>query len=189
MRLVHRITLQQMMESDHLEEKYYGREHISGWEKSWEWYQLYPWMTRFVEEDGKIAGLLDFFPVTNEYLEKMLSGELGEDDLASEHILDLNIAPPGVYPMFLFTILVDEIHRGKGALEMLFADRFSYYDSLAGKGIRFGQVVTENVTVAGCRFSERLGLEKALVKEGGSTIYSLPYLQFRDNALKRLKGR
>ena len=67
MNLLHQLTEALMMEADKLEARYYGEEHMAGWQKSMAWQERFPWMSSFMEEGGKIVAFVDLMPVHWEF--------------------------------------------------------------------------------------------------------------------------
>ncbi len=178
MRLLNQLTPQQMQEAEKLEIRYYGENHVAGWEKSMEWQQSYPWMSCFVQEQDKILAFLDLIPVQWDFYNKLLKGERDTDHLDEGDIIDLDHAPSGQYPLLLLTIIVAEEARNKGLLHLMFQDRIDYYKSLEMKGLKFPVVVTENFTAEGCGFSKKRGWALQLEKSPTHHIYELDWAAF-----------
>jgi len=63
MRLLHRLTPELMQDADRLEGRYYGADHMAGWQKSMEWQKAFPWMSAFMEDQGNIVAFVDLLPV------------------------------------------------------------------------------------------------------------------------------
>ena len=178
MNLHSELTLDLVKAADRLEARYYGADHIAGWQKSWAWQQAFPWMSSYMEEDGEILAMLDLFPVHWAFYRKLLAGETDTDHLEDGDIVDLPHAGPGPYPMLLMTVIVAEEVRGQGVLGQLFSDRIACYRDWEAKGFSFPVVGTENFTADGRRFSEGRGFIPVSQNEAGGFVYEMPWELF-----------
>lgn len=178
MNLTSRLTLELVQAADRLEARYYGADHIAGWEKSWAWQQAFPWMSSYMEEDGEILAMLDLFPVHWDFYRRLRTGETDTDHLPDSGIVDLETAEPGAYPMLLMTVIVAEEHRDKGLLRLMFSDRIACYREYGARGFDFPVVCTENFTDEGRRFSEKRGFAQTAENSAGGTVYEMPWDTF-----------
>lgn len=178
MRLTSDITLAQTRSADLVEARYYGADHIAGWEKSWEWQRLFPWMSCYVVEGDRVFGMLDLFPVHWDYFRRLLAGETDTDALTPSDIVDLRKDKPGSYPMLLLTVILAEECRGEGWLRRMFLDRVAFFESLEARGFSFPEVVTENFTEDGRRFSESRGFRLVAEQHRGGLVYAMPWAPF-----------
>jgi len=169
----------QMQKAERLEERYYGENHVAGWEKSMEWQKSYPWMSCFIQSQDKIVAFLDLLPVHWDFYNKLLLGERDTDQLVEDDIVDLDHASPGQYPLLLLTIIVAEETRNQGLLHLMFQDRIDYYKRLEAKGIKFPVVGTENFTAEGCSFSQKRGWSLRLEKSPTHHIYEVDWATFQ----------
>jgi hypothetical protein len=179
MRLLNQLNPQQMQETERLEIRYYGENHVAGWETSMEWQQSFPWMSCFVEKDDKIVAFLDLMPVQWDFYDKLLLGERNTDQLDEDDMVDLDHASPGQYPLLLLTIIVAEEARNQGLLHLMFQDRIEYYSKLKDGGFEFPVVVTENFTAEGCSFSKNRGWNLRLEKSPTHHIYEVDWANFQ----------
>ncbi len=179
MRLLNQLTPEQMQDAEKLEIRYYGANHVAGWEKSMEWQQAFPWMSCFVEKQDKIVAFLDLLPVTWDFYHKLLKGERDTDHLDEADIVDLAHASPGQYPLLLLTIIVADEVRNQGLLHLMFRDRIEYYKSLKVQGFEFPVVGTENFTAEGCSFSQKRGWILQLEKSPTHHIYEVDWTGFQ----------
>lgn len=175
MKLLHQLTPDQMMEADKLEARYYGEEHMAGWQKSMAWQERFPWMSSFMESDGKIVAFVDLMPVHWDFYDKLMRGETDTDHLDVPDIVDLNAAVPGEYPLLLLTIIAAEEFRGRGLIHKLLSDRIVFYSGLRERGFEFPVVGTENFTADGCAFSSRQGWDLILEKSPTHRIYQVDW--------------
>jgi hypothetical protein len=179
MRLLNQLNPQQMQEAERLEIRYYGENHVAGWETSMEWQQSFPWMSCFVEKHDKIVAFLDLMPVQWDFYNKLLLGERNTDQLDEDDMVDLDHASPGQYPLLLLTIIVAEESRNQGLLHLMFQDRIEYYSKLKGGGFEFPIVGTENFTAEGCSFSQKRGWRLRLEKSPTHHIYEVDWAAFQ----------
>lgn len=178
MNLRRELTLAQVQAADRLEARYYGADHIAGWEKSWAWQKAFPWMSSFMEEDGEILAMVDLFPVHWAYYRRLLAGETDTDHLADGDIVDLQVAEPGSYPLLLLTVIAAEEIRGQGVLRQLFADRIACVRDWEARGFSFPVVGTENFTDEGRNFSEKRGFILAAGNKAGGVVYETSWERF-----------
>jgi hypothetical protein len=178
-KLLYQLTPAQMQEVDRLESRFYGENHVAGWVKSMEWQRSYPWMSCFVEIQGKIVAFLDLMPVRWEFYDKLLQGKSDTDQLDDCDIIDLNHASPGQYPLLLLTIIVSEEYRNQGLLHLMFQDRINYYKKLQSNGFEFPVVGTENFTPEGCSFSQKRGWNLIIDKSPNHHIYEVDWAAFQ----------
>jgi len=178
MNLTSQPSLELIKAADRLEARYYGEDHIAGWQKSWAWQQAFPWMSSYMEENGEILAMLDLFPVHWGFYRRLLAGETDTDSILDAEIVDLRAAAPGAYPMLLMTVIVAEEIRGQGVLQRLFSDRISCYREFETRGFSFPVVATENFTGEGCGFSEKRGFAQRTHNSAGGTVYEMPWNAF-----------
>ena len=178
MNLLHHLTPMLMMEADKLEARYYGEEHMAGWQKSIAWQERFPWTSGFMEENGKIVAFVDLMPVHWDFYDGLLKGETDTDRLDETDMVDLNTAAPGKYPLLLLTVIVAEEYRGRGLIHKLLSDRIDFYTGLRARGFEFPVVGTENFTADGCAFSGRQGWELIHEKSPTHHIYQVDWAAF-----------
>lgn len=179
MNLLHQLTPTLMMEADKLEARYYGEEHMAGWQKSIAWQERFPWSSSFMEADGEIVAFVDLMPVHWDFFDKLMKGDTDTDQLDEGDIVDLAVASPGAYPLLLLTVVVAEEYRGQGLIHKLLSDRIGFYNSLQGQGFSFPVVGTENFTEDGCAFSSRQGWALLLEKSPTHRIYQVDWAAFQ----------
>ena len=179
MNLLHQLTEALMMEADKLEARYYGEEHMAGWQKSMAWQERFPWMSSFMEEGGKIVAFVDLMPVHWEFYDRLMKGEADTDQMGEQDIVDLKTASPGKYPLLLLTVIVAEEVRKQGVLSTLFRDRVAAYKKYEEVGFDFPVVGTENFTADGCAFSSRNGWDLCLEKSPTHRIYQVDWAKFQ----------
>ena len=179
MKLLHKLTPEQMQEADRLESRYYGENHVAGWMKAMEWQQSYPWMSCFVENQDKIVAFLDLLPVHWAFYDKLMRGEADTDQLDDYDMVDLDHTSPGAFPLLLLTVIVSEEVRNQGVLHLMFQDRIEYYSKQEARGFEFPVVGTENFTAEGCAFSQKRGWNLRLEKSPNHHIYEVDWATFK----------
>ena len=180
MRLLNQLTSKQMQDADRLESRYYGKDHMAGWQKSMEWQTAFPWMSCFIEDGGNIVAFLDLLPVHWAFYDKLMAGETDTDQLDHGDIVDLAQAAPGKYPLLLLTVILAEEYRGQGLIHRMIQDRLKFYTEIQDKGFEFPVVGTENFTADGCAFSQKQGWAPVKQKSPTHRIFQVDWTSFQN---------
>lgn len=158
-----------------LERRFYSPAFITPAEESYAYYTRFPLSTVAALDGDKAVGFVNLFPVIEEVYRALLKGTFNDSGLTFRDILD--VSSPGASPVHLFLscIAVDPAYRKQGAAKALLGAALTAYgDSLS----ECRDVVTDNVTQEGRRFSERLGFRFVCRSDHGSTVYAMPYPDF-----------
>lgn len=175
--------LEDMKKIEELEKKFYDDEFVVCGEEAWEWNQKFPFQQIAAVDNGRIAGFLEMFPVKEAMVQGYLNGELDEQDISVDHMVDIYTAEPGEYAMLICTTLLDEDYRGQGIMRSLFKNRIDFYDSFKEKGITFDNTIADVVSPQGGHLAEKLGMKMMLEMESGSKIYLGSYEEFRNKIM------
>lgn len=171
-------TFEECVALSKLESRYYDSSHITPPEESFEIAKRFPWSEAVLlddENEDRVIGFLDLFPVSHAFSDRLKSGSYNDCALTPEDLLDPETTPPGAYPLFLCCIVIDDAYRGQGALSLLFQHQLLVLHAFTSRGITFSEVITDNVTELGERFSLRLGFQKVCDTQFGSKIYAGSY--------------
>lgn len=161
-----------------LEARSYGSEFIAPASEAWAWYQCHPAsVTAAVDAtSGAVVGFANLFAVEKPVFDALLAGTFNDATLTADQILPLPRAgEPPLRTMFLSCIAVDEHWRGRGMACFLLREAARFY---AGAVAPDARIVTDNVTPAGARLSERLGFGFAGFSDHGSRIYERDFAGF-----------
>lgn len=164
-----------------LEEKFYDPSHITPPEEAYDWYKKFPYTTRVMEDKNKIIGFVDMFIINDEIFHVMKSGKFNDKNLTSEGIVDICKMTQDVYHMFLCCLVIEEQYRKTNALKVLLKEHIQFYEKFEEQGIIIDQIITDNVTESGARFSQKLGFQKQTDSDYNSVIYAMDYKKFKEN--------
>lgn len=170
----------QVEEMAALEAQCYDDEFITPVDESWEWYQRFPTSSVAAVDDatGEIVGFVDLFPVEQPVFDALCAGRFNDADLTADQILPLPAAGAGeplLSTMFLSCIVLAPQWRGRGLARRLLREAARAYEGYVAPDAR---IVTDNVTAAGERLSQRLGFELRCRSEHDSCIYERDYAGF-----------
>ena len=149
-----------------LERQYYDEEFITPIKESYEWYLNRPHSYRVAKQDNKVVGFMCLFPILKHLASDILSGAYSDASMTYEDILelsDLEANEPNT--LFLSCIVVEREYRHLSVARMLVS---SYCDLYANYHV--GDVVCDNVTEDGVRFSQKLGMSKVCDSNHQSAI-------------------
>lgn len=178
--LAQSLTLSDFHQMYAIERAYYDPGYITPPQEAFRWYQAYPLSTLAVKDGETVAGFLNLFPVRQEVFARLLAGTY------NDHTMELcDLADPfsgaGTLYMFLCCIARRPDHKGQGVGERLLQAGVEAYRAAAH---RCGPIITDNVTEAGRRFSQRYGFAFQRESDHGSSIYMQPYAAF----VRRVEG-
>lgn len=168
--IIQELTYQHFEEMEALELQFYGPEFITPPQETWSWYQRYPLCTIAAGMGGRIVGFVNLFPVQPRVYELLAAGRFNDHFMELADVADVS-APP--LHMFLSCIVVAEEARPHGVTRRLLQAAVQAYS-----GYQCKRVVTDNVTPAGTRFSERYGFTRRCRSDHGSWVYEQDWDSF-----------
>lgn len=161
-----------------IEARCYGSEFIAPASEAWEWYRRHPASVAAAVDaaSGAVAGFANLFAVEKPVFDALRAGVFNDAELTAGQILPFPRAgEPPLRTMFLSCIAVDERWRGRGLAHFLLREAARPYEAVVASDAR---IVTDNVTPAGARLSERLGFGFAGFSDHGSRIYERDFEGF-----------
>jgi len=158
------LTIADFRSMEALERLYYDPLFIAPAEEAFAWYQAYPASTvaRF-DDGGALLGFINLFPIKKDVFDALMDGTFNDSLLTVDDIAPVENA---AY-LFLSCIAVAPQMRGTGFSFDLFREAAAQYCPQEE-----ARLITDNVTDAGARFSERLGLHFVKNSDHGSRIYA-----------------
>ncbi|MEG1930657.1 MAG: hypothetical protein RR131_05920 [Anaerovorax sp.] len=184
MQIKKKLTMDDFIEMYHLEKQFYEEDHITPPEETYRWYLCYPNFSTVLEDQGKIIGFLDMFPIKETIFQQIRKGTFNDSNLTAEGIQDIGEMRAGErVNMFLCCVIVDKAYRKTQALQMMIKAQVEYYQQFLDRGIEIESMITDNVTGSGENFSKRMGFKKVTDTLFNSVIYMQKYKDFIKNAL------
>lgn len=171
MRIKDTYDLDDFMQMEILEKKYYNEEFITPYRESYSWYLKYPYSIRAVEHFSKILGFMNLFPVADYIHNEIQGGTYNDKYLTVDDIVDISTYKGEEINLFLSCVAIDESARKLGVLDVLLMSYVEYYKGLEAQGIKIGKISTDNVTLSGELFSQKIGFNKLTDSDHGSKIY------------------
>lgn len=158
-----------------LEESYYSPEFITPAAESQRWYDTFPYTTVVAAAGDGIAGFVNLFPVKQAVFDALLAGQYNDHDMTTEAVVDLSRHNGETLEMFLSCIVVAQPFRGSGLVRALLQEAVSPYLPYLDFCNR---IITDNITPAGERFSQRYGFRCLGESEHDSRLYIQPFADF-----------
>lgn len=158
------LTLRDFRQMEALERACYDAAYIAPAAEAYEWYRYEPRSSVALWESGRLAGFVNLFPVRDAVFLRLLSGAYNDREMT---VQDLAPAGAAIERLFLSCIAVAEPYRGRGVSGRLLRMAAAQYAAAPG-----ARIVTDNVTAAGRRLSERCGLSFHCESDHGSWIYA-----------------
>ena len=150
------LTYEDFVAMYELERQYYDEEFITPIKESYEWYLNRPHSYRVAKQDNKVVGFMCLFPISKHLASDILSGAYSDVSMTYQDILELsNLEMNEPNTLFLSCIVVEREYRQFKVSRMLVS---SYCDLYAD--FYCGDVLCDNVTEDGVRFSQKLGMSK-----------------------------
>lgn len=162
-RILTELTREHFHEMEVLERQFYDAEFITPAAETWRWYERHPHCTVAAEIDGGIAGFVNLFPVRPEVYTALQAGRFNDHFMELEHVAEITDTP---LHMFLCCVVVAREHQRRGIARQLLRAAVTPY-----AGLPCLKVITDNVTVDGCRLSERYGFTLLGKSDHNSQIY------------------
>ena len=169
--LVQSLTLSDFHQMYAIERAYYDPRYITPPQEAFRWYQAYPLSTLAVKEGEMVAGFLNLFPVRPSVFAQLLAGTFNDREMELCQLAD-PFSGTGTLHMFLCCIARRPDYHGRGVGKLLLKAGVEAYRTVAH---RCGAIITDNVTEAGCRFSQRYGFAFQRESDHGSSLYMQPY--------------
>lgn len=158
-----------------LEKQFYSSEFITSVEETYEYYKKYPLTTIAAAEDSKLIGFCCMFPVVDNVFNSIMRGTYNDAMLTYKDIEKIEPPYNKTLHMFLSCIVVDKQYHKKGVSKYLLLEQTNNYANI---GCNYDYIVTDNVTKAGCRFSEKLGMTFVCKSNHNSSIYAMQFCEF-----------
>ena len=174
------LTLSDFHQMYAIERAYYDPDYITPPQEAYNWYRAYPLSTLAVKEGDVVAGFLNLFPVRQPVFAQLLAGTYNDREMELYDLIDPFFETGTLY-MFLCCIARHPDYAGRRVGDLLLGAGVEAYRTVAQ---RCGPIVTDNVTEAGCRFSQRHGFVFQRESDHGSSIYMQPYAAF----VRRVEG-
>lgn len=171
------LTLSDFQQMEALERTCYDAAYIAPAAEAYDWYRYEPRSSVALSENGRLIGFVNLFPVRGDVFLRLLSGVYNDSEMT---VRDLAPADAAVERLFLSCIAVAEPYRGQGVSGKLLRMAAAQYCAAPD-----ARIVTDNVTAAGRRLSERCGLSFRCESDHGSWIYAGGWHGFVE-ALERL---
>lgn len=172
--LAQKLTLSDFEQMYQIERAYYDPYYITPPQEAFGWYQAYPLSTLAVKDGAAVAGFLNLFPVRQGIFDRILAGTYNDREMGLGDLAD-PFSGSGTLHMFLCCIARHPAYAGQGVGELLLQAGVEAYRPVSR---RCGSIITDNVTEAGRRFSQRHGFALQRESNHGSFIYMQPYEAF-----------
>lgn len=148
-----------------LEKCFYDEAFITPYEESEKWYKAHPHSICVLSHEDKLIGFMNLFPIEKNLYDLICSGQYNDALLTDKDILPLEAMKNGGY-LFLSCVAIAPAYRKTDALKTLVRRYVTRYQNVEVFGI-----VTDNVTAAGERFSQRMGFKCVGPTDHHSVIY------------------
>ncbi len=153
-----------------LEKLYYDEDYITKAEESYRWYIHSSNSIVVIEHNGEIVGFMNMFPIKDEIFNKIKNGEYNDKFMTYKDVVLLDEREELIHNLFLSCIVIHEKYRGGEALKILLQEYLRIYEQYVSRGFKFNNVITDNVTENGVKFSKKIGLKPIIESDHGSTI-------------------
>lgn len=172
MKIKKKLTIEDFIEMENLELKYYSSEHVTPHEEAFKWHLDFPETGVVLEDQGRIIAFLDLLPIKDTVFQSIQSGLYNDKYLTTNEIVKLDDLIIGDnVNLLLSCIVVDDKYRKTDALKILLHTQLSFYQTYLNQGIRIEHIITSNVTKQGERFSEKMGFQRIGESEHGTVLY------------------
>lgn len=167
LRVPDRLWYKDFLSMEALERRCYSQEHITPAAEAYAWYFKLPASVTAAMDGGRLAGFVNLFPVTEAAYGAIRDGSLNDRDLTSESMEEPG-GTEGALRLFLSCAAVEPDYRGGGLIWALLQNALKPY--LACEQ-RIGPVITDNVTPAGEKLSQKLGMRRVCLSGHDSVVY------------------
>lgn len=188
LRVLGALDMGRFEEMERLEAGCYGSEFIAPAAEAYAWYLRLPDSTvALADGAGAVVGFVNMFPVTDGVYRALRAGTFNDADLKASDVVDVSglaagpgpgfegAPAPGPLHMFLSCIVVDRAHRGGEVARALLREAVARYERIEGL---VDEIVTDNVTPEGVRFSRRWGFAPVCASDHASQVFAQPYAAF-----------
>lgn len=200
LRVLGALDMGRFEEMERLEAGCYGPEFIAPAAEAYAWYLRLPDSTvALADGAGAVVGFVNMFPVTDGVYRALRAGTFNDADLKASDVVDVSGLAAGPGPksegaptsgpqpgsegvptsgplhMFLSCIVVDRAHRGGEVARSLLREAVARYERIEGL---VDEIVTDNVTPEGVRFSRRWGFAPVCASDHASQVFAQPYAAF-----------
>lgn len=155
------LTLKDFQAMEAIERQYYPQNFIAPAESSYAWYLHWPNSVLAAFKEDQIVGFMNLFPISKTLYAQILEGSFNDAGLTKD---DIRIPEPvekesdSPYPLFLSCVAIDSQHLNKGIARALITAYLKVYEGYEELGFVFDNIITDNVTEAGLKFSKAIGL-------------------------------
>ena len=188
LRVLGALDMGRFEEMERLEAGCCGPEVIAPAAEAYAWYLRLPDSTvALADGAGAVVGFVNMFPVTDGVYRALRAGTFNDADLKASDVVDVSglaagpgpgsegAPAPGPLHMFLSCIVVDRAHRGGEVARALLREAVARYERIEGL---VDEIVTDNVTPEGVRFSRRWGFAPVCASDHASQVFAQPYAAF-----------
>lgn len=200
LRVLGALDMGRFEEMERLEAGCYGPEFIAPAAEAYAWYLRLPDSTvALADGAGAVVGFVNMFPVTDGVYRALRAGTFNDADLKASDVVDVSGLAAGPGPksegaptsgpqpgsegvptsgplhMFLSCIVVERAHRGGEVARALLREAVARYERIEGL---VDEIVTDNVTPEGVRFSRRWGFAPVCASDHASQVFAQPYAVF-----------
>ena len=200
LRVLGALDMGRFEEMERLEAGCYGPEFITPAAEAYAWYLRLPDSTvALADGAGAVVGFVNMFPVTDGVYRALRAGTFNDADLRASDVVDVSglaagpgpgfegapasgqqpgpegAPTPGPLHMFLSCIVVERAHRGGEVARALLREAVARYERIEGL---VDEIVTDNVTPEGVRFSRRWGFAPVCASDHASQVFAQPYAAF-----------
>ena len=200
LRVLGALDMGRFEEMERLEAGCYCPEFIAPAAEAYAWYLRLPDSTvALADGAGAVVGFVNMFPVTDGVYRALRAGTFNDADLKASDVVDVSglaagpgpgsegapasgprpgsegAPAPGPLHMFLSCIVVDRAHRGGEVARALLREAVARYERIEGL---VDEIVTDNVTPEGVRFSRRWGFAPVCASDHASQVFAQPYAAF-----------
>lgn len=174
-------NLQDFIQMEKLELKYYSEEHVTPHKEAYEWYKAFPKTDVALEENGKIVAFMDLIPIKDEVFNTIKKGRFNDKYLTTEDMVDLDQLKLGeTVNLLLSCVVVDEAFRKSNAIKIMIREHLKNFEGYINKGVIFDSIITSNVTKQGERFSSGMGFNRIGSSGHNSVLYISKFEKFAD---------
>lgn len=176
------VTSRHFEQMAELERLFYDDSFITPAAESERLFRLYPYTLVAAADGHEIAGFVNLFPVKKHIYDALATGMLNDHDLTAEAVTDLSLHRGEPLYMFLSCIVVAPAYRAIGLSRKLLTAAVQPYLPYLDY---CRDVVTDNVTQDGVRFSRRYGFRPVGNSQHASSIFVQPFADFVQRIIKQ----
>jgi len=184
------VSIDDIEQAIELDKIVYDEEYFVSLDQCLEWNEVNNQIYTMIKEvnSNSVIAYVNISPVTDEYYEKIKSGEFIDTYLPAEAIMSYDM--PSVYNIYFSSIVIHPNYQNTRVFKML-------YDAIIEKIIKLGEndmyikrMVADAVSDKGMKFCQLFGMEKVKNSHHNSTIYEVemipPHFRVSSRAPKEL---